>query len=66
MIEDKHRVAALAVMATDAELEEAIPPEIWSHLVDTGRLEYESRGKGRIKGLRLTDAGREFLRRSLG
>lgn len=64
MIEEKHRAAALAALADDAELEEVIPPDVWALLVREGQVEHVFKGK-RAAGLRLTAAGLAFLKRTL-
>jgi hypothetical protein len=64
MIEDKHRVAALAAIASEPDLFEVLPPEIWAHLKERNLIAHQLKGK-RATGLVLTHAGLEFLRRTL-
>lgn len=55
MIEEKHRVAALAALASREQIHELRLEDVWD------RLERE----GMIDGARLTESGYAFLRRSL-
>lgn len=64
VIDDRHRIAVLAAIADDGELEECIPPEAWALATREGAVEANFENKRR-PGLQLTDAGRAFLKRAL-
>lgn len=64
MIESKHRVAALAALCNDAQLEEVIPPDVWEILVREGQVSHNFTQK-KAAPIAITEAGMGFLRRAL-